>query len=105
MTANVPKETMSERNHAKKWYGHGLPYLSEKRLPGHLIAIEGTDGVGRSSQIALLRPWLELEGYAVSNTGWTRSPLLSETINEAKAGHQLTVTTFPAVRGRFCRPS
>src|SRR6516165_7051655 len=94
MTANVPRETMSEHNHAKKWYGHGLPYLSEKRLPGHLIAIEGTDGVGRSSQIALLRPWLELEGYAVSNTGWTRSPLLSETINEAKAGHQLTVTTF-----------
>jgi dTMP kinase len=94
MTANGPKETMSEHNHAKKWYGHGLPYLSERRLPGHLIAIEGTDGVGRSSQIALLRPWLELEGYAVSNTGWTRSPLLSETINEAKAGHQLTVTTF-----------
>ncbi|HXW83455.1 MAG TPA: dTMP kinase, partial [Candidatus Binataceae bacterium] len=61
---------------------------------GHLIAIEGTDGVGRSTQIDLLRPWLELEGYAVSNTGWTRSPLLSETINEAKAGHQLTVTTF-----------
>jgi dTMP kinase len=30
----------------------------------------------------------------VSNTGWTRSPLLHETINEAKAGHQLTVTTF-----------
>ena len=85
---------MSERNHGKRWYGHGLPYLSEKRLPGHLIAIEGTDGCGRSSQIDLLRPWLELEGYAVSNTGWTRSPLLSETINEAKAGHQLTVTTF-----------
>jgi dTMP kinase len=35
-----------------------------------------------------------LEGYAVSDTGWTRSPLLSGTINEAKAGHQLTVTTF-----------
>ena len=85
---------MSERSQGKRWYGHGLPYLSEKRLPGHLIAIEGTDGVGRSTQIDLLRPWLELEGYAVSNTGWTRSPLLSETINEAKAGHQLTVTTF-----------
>lgn len=84
--------TRSKR--AKSWYGHGLPYLSRKRLPGHLIAVEGTDGVGRSAQIELLRPWLELEGYAVSNTGWTRSPLLSETINEAKAGHQLTVTTF-----------
>ncbi len=84
----------SRGRRAKSWYGHGLPYLKQKRMPGHLIVIEGTDGVGRSTQIELLRPWLELEGYAVSNTGWTRSPLLYETINEAKAGHQLTVTTF-----------
>src|SRR5262250_3556948 len=84
---------MASRND-KTWYGPGLPYLAKKSLPGHLIAIEGTDGVGRSAQIALLRPWLEVEGHAVSNTGWTRSPLLSETINEAKAGHELTVTTF-----------
>jgi dTMP kinase len=90
-----PTGKMASRHiRTKNWYGHGLPYLAKKRLPGHLIAIEGTDGVGRSAQIQLIRPWLELEGYAVSNTGWTRSPLLSETINEAKAGHQLTVTTF-----------
>jgi dTMP kinase len=78
----------------KQWYVHGLPYLKVPPLPGHLIVIEGTDGVGRSTQIELLRPWLELEGYAVSNTGWTRSPLLADTINEAKAGHELTVVTF-----------
>ncbi len=78
----------------KTWYGHGVPYLRLKPLPGHLIVVEGTDGVGRSTQIELLRPWLEMEGYAVSSTGWTRSPLLSETINEAKAGHELTVLTF-----------
>ena len=78
----------------KPWYGHGLPYLRTGPLPGHLIVVEGTDGVGRSTQIELLSPWLELEGYAVSNTGWTRSPLLSDTINEAKAGHELTTTTF-----------
>src|SRR2546430_11572340 len=78
----------------KRWYGHGLPYLKLGPLPGHLIVIEGTDGVGRSTQIEMLRSWLEVEGYAVSNTGWTRSPLLSETINEAKAGHDLTVSTF-----------
>jgi dTMP kinase len=78
----------------KSWYGQGLAYLAQRPLLGHLIVIEGTDGVGRSTQIELLRPWLELEGFAVSNTGWARSPLLHETINEAKAGHQLTVTTF-----------
>src|SRR5437870_3854654 len=84
----------SRAKRAKAWYGHGLPYIKQRRRPGHLIAIEGTDGVGRSTQISLLRPWLELEGYAVSNTGWTRSPLLFETINEAKEGHRLNVTTF-----------
>lgn len=78
----------------RTWYGHGLPYRKIGKRPGHLIVVEGTDGVGRSTQIELLRTWLEVEGYAVSNTGWTRSPLLADTINEAKAGHELTVTTF-----------
>jgi dTMP kinase len=76
------------------WFGRGISYVKRGPLPGHLIVIEGTDGVGRSTQIDLLSPWLELEGLAVSNTGWTRSPLLSDTINEAKAGHELTTTTF-----------
>jgi dTMP kinase len=76
------------------WFGRGIPYVKHGSMPGHLVVIEGTDGVGRSTQIELLSPWLELEGYAVSNTGWTRSPLLSDTINEAKAGHELTTTTF-----------
>src|SRR2546426_4620150 len=85
---------MARARLGKHWYGNGLPYVKMPPLPGHLIVIGGPDGVGRSTQIELLRPWLELEGWAVSNTGWTRSPLLSETINEAKAGHELTVTTF-----------
>src|SRR5262245_6479833 len=78
----------------KVFYGHGLPYLKMGALRGSLIVIEGTDGVGRSTQVEQLTPWLEVQGYGVTNTGWTRSPLLSETINEAKAGHELTGTTF-----------
>jgi len=78
----------------KQYYRHSLPYLKVGPLAGSLIVIEGSDGVGRSTQIEQLTPWLEVQGYAVANTGWTRSPLLSETINEAKAGHELTVTTF-----------
>jgi dTMP kinase len=78
----------------KAFYGHGLPYRKVGPLSGSLIVIEGTDGVGRSIQIEQLTPWLEVQGFAVTNTGWTRSPLLSGTINEAKAGHELTVTTF-----------
>ncbi len=78
----------------KHWYGTGMPYMNIDGLRGSLIVIEGTDGVGRSTQIDRLAPWLEIEGYAVTQTGWTRSPLLAETIDEAKAGHQLTVKTF-----------
>ena len=51
------------------FYGHTPLKLAEKPLPGRLIVIEGTDGVGRSTQIALLKEWLETEGFAVSDTG------------------------------------
>lgn len=81
-------------NEDKPYYGHGLPYLKVGALSGSLIVIEGSDGVGRSTQIEQLSRWLEVQGYAVTSTGWARSPLLSETINEAKAGHELTVSTF-----------
>ena len=37
------------------YYGHGLPYLRLDEYPGRIIAIEGTDGVGRSTQIQMLR--------------------------------------------------
>jgi dTMP kinase len=78
----------------KRFYGQGLPNLKVGPMRGSLIVIEGTDGVGRSIQMDQVIPWLELQGYAVAKTSWTRSSLLSETIEEAKSGHELTVTTF-----------
>jgi dTMP kinase len=54
-----------------------------------LIVIEGTDGVGRSTHIALLRQWLESRGHAVLDTGMTRSILAGRGIKEAKTGHTL----------------
>ena len=71
------------------FYGHGLPGLGTDGLPGKLIVLEGPDGVGRSTQIALLREWLEANGYAVSSTGLTRSELAAKGIAEAKQGHTL----------------
>lgn len=76
------------------FFAHGLPYKELRNLRGSLIAIEGTDRVGCSAQIAQLKPWLEVKGYAVASTHWTRSPLLNETIEEARAGHRLNATTF-----------
>ena len=51
--------------------------------------IEGTDGVGRSTHISLLRTWLESRGHAVLDTGMTRSVLAGRGIKEAKTGHTL----------------
>jgi dTMP kinase len=80
------------RNHI--FYGNGLPYKKPAKLKGSLIVIEGTDHVGRSTQVEQLKPWLEVEGYGVVSTRWTRSALLYETISEAKAGNRLNATTF-----------
>jgi dTMP kinase len=78
----------------KKFFGIGLPYVDLRELKGKIIVIEGTDGVGRSTQIALLRDWLEVQGFATIETGWTRSELIGETITEAKEGHSLNRWTF-----------
>ena len=76
------------------YYGHGLPYIPLDAYPGRIIAIEGTDGVGRSTQIGLLREWLEVKGYGVVETGWTRSTLMQPTIELAKGSNTLNKLTF-----------
>ena len=72
-----------------RFYGHGLPGFKKKRLPGRLIVLEGTDGVGRSTQIALLREWLESQGYAVAVTGLKRGQLAGKGAKTAMQGHTL----------------
>lgn len=76
------------------YYGHGLPYLSIENYPGKIIAIESTDGAGRTTQIRLLREWLEVQGYGVVETEWTRSALMQPTIEIAKSSNTLNKLTF-----------
>jgi len=73
----------------RETYGKLLPGMRLSDLAGKLIVIEGTDGVGRSSQINLLKPWLEELGHAVLDTGMTRSLLAGEGIRRAKEGNNL----------------
>jgi dTMP kinase len=89
-----PIEGASGGIQSGRYYGRGIPYLPIDGYPGKLIAIEGTDGVGRSTQIQLLREWLEIKGYGVVETGWTRSPLMQPTIELAKSSNTLNKLTF-----------
>jgi dTMP kinase len=71
------------------FFGEGLPGIDLAELKGKLIVLEGTDGVGRSTHIGLLKQWLENHGHAVLDTGMTRSALAGKRLKQAKEGNTL----------------
>nr|MBN1229985.1 thymidylate kinase [Anaerolineae bacterium] len=85
---------MSKNKRTPEFYGYDLLKEQVESIKGRLIVLEGTDGVGRSSQIALLREWLENEGYAVATSGLKRGQLAGKGLGEAMEGHTLGETTF-----------
>ena len=62
-------------------YGH-------HRYPGRLFVVEGTDGSGKSTQLALLYQWLKAEGY----------PVIDE---EPRPGSRGTTVAFVHPKGAF----
>jgi dTMP kinase len=77
----------------RKTYGKLLPDMNLADLSGKLIVIEGTDGAGRTTQIDLLKAWLEELGHAVLATGMARSSLAGDGIRRAKEGNNLGPVT------------
>jgi dTMP kinase len=76
------------------FYRTPLPGVELSELQGKLIVIEGPDAVGRSTQVARLRPWLEEAGHAVLDTGMARSALAGKGIRQAKQGNTLGPVTM-----------
>jgi len=71
----------------------GLPNTT----PGKLIAVEGLDGSGKSTQVYLLKRWLDLSGYKVFFTEWNSSSIVREATRKGKRRNLLTPTTFSLI--------
>src|SRR5512147_1172389 len=66
-------------------------------LPGRLIAVEGLDGSGKSTQIYLLKRWLELRGLKVYFTEGNSSVVVKKATSKGKKRQLLTPTTFSLI--------
>ncbi|WP_278465353.1 dTMP kinase [Saccharolobus islandicus] len=65
-------------------------------MKGLLIAFEGIDGSGKSSQAVLLKDWIEMR-RDVYLTEWNSSDWIHDIIKEAKKKNTLTPTTFSLI--------
>lgn len=66
----------------------------DHNLKGTLLCVEGIDGSGKSTQLALLRDWLKAMGQDVIYTEWNSSMLISQTTKMAKKKNLLSPRTF-----------
>src|SRR5258708_10276913 len=62
--------------------------------PGRLIAVEGIDGSGKSTQLILLERWMRSRGYPVHFTEWNSWRLGRHSRQRGKKKNLLTPTTF-----------
>ena len=50
-----------------------MKMYGEHKFQGRLFIVEGIDGSGKSTQLALLHKWLDSEGYTVFFSEWNSS--------------------------------
>src|SRR5260370_7431362 len=62
--------------------------------PGKLFVVEGIDGSGKTTQLALLAKWLSAAGHPVFKTEWNSSALVKAATTTGKKKNALTPMTF-----------
>jgi len=66
---------------------------------GLLVAFEGPDGSGKTTQRKLFKAWLKAEGYDVVTTKWNSSDLIKPIIRSRKEVHALSPEEFSLLHG------
>jgi len=68
--------------------------MQPHEYPGKLFVVEGIDGSGKTTQLALLAKWLSAEGHRVFVTEWNSSALVKAATKTGKKKNELTPMTF-----------
>lgn len=68
-----------------------------RALPGRLFVVEGIDGSGKSTQLALLAQWLRGLGYPVVYSEWNSSPIVRAATSRGKRRRILTPLSFSLI--------
>jgi dTMP kinase len=71
--------------------------MSDGKITGKLIAVEGLDGSGKSTQLYLIHKWLAGLGIRVYFTEWNSSELVKDATKKGKKRQLLTPTTFSLI--------
>jgi dTMP kinase len=71
--------------------------MEDAAIPGRLIAVEGLDGSGKSTQIHLIYQWLYGLGCKVFFSEWNSSSIVKSATRKGKKKQLLTPTTFSLI--------
>jgi dTMP kinase len=74
-------------------------FTDPARKRGLLVAFEGPDGSGKTTQRKLFKTWLKSEGYDVVTTKWNSSDLIKPIIKSRKAVRALSPEEFSLLHG------
>src|SRR5688500_16311663 len=74
-----------------------LKTFGQLNFPGRLIAVEGLDGSGKSTQVYLLKRWMENQGLKVYFSEWNSSELVKAATSKGKKRELLSPTTFSLI--------
>src|ERR1043165_9761442 len=69
-------------------------FADPNRKRGLLVAFEGPDGSGKTTQRKLFKTWLQADGHDVVTTKWNSSELIKPIVKSRKAIHALSPEEF-----------